>query len=112
MAKKAAAVAGPERGAKTRAIKEYLEANPKASPKVVVEALAAQGIQVSVGLVSVTKYSKKGKTGSTGSTGAKRGRKPAAGPATIEDLIDLKLFANKLGGIDATINLLNKLAQL
>jgi hypothetical protein len=109
MAKKAAAVAGPERGAKTRAIKEYLEANPKASPKVVVEALAAQGIQVSVGLVSVTKYSKKGKTGSTG---AKRGRKPAAGPATIEDLIDLKLFANKLGGIDATINLLNKLAQL
>ena len=67
---------------------------------------------MSVGLVSVTKYSKKGKTGSTGATGAKRGRKPAAGPATIEDLIDLKLFANKLGGIDATINLLNKLAQL
>ena len=108
MAKKGGAA--PERGAKTRAIKEYLAANPSASPKVVVDALAAQGIQVSVGLVSVTKYKKpKG----AAPAGAKRGRKPAAATAgSIEDVFDLIRCANKVGGVDAAIALLNKLSQM
>lgn len=107
MAKKSGAA--PERGAKTRAIKDYLAANPKASPKVVAEALAAQGIQVSVGLVSVTKYKKpKG----AAPTGARRGRKPAAAGGSIEDAFDLIRCANKVGGVDAAIALLNKLAQM
>ena len=61
MAKKKKAVtnsltgANLERGAKTRAIREYYAANRGAKPKEVVEALKAQGIDVSYNTVSVTK---------------------------------------------------------
>jgi hypothetical protein len=43
----------PERGAKTRAIRDYLAANKNAKPKEVVAALKGQGLEVSPNLVSI-----------------------------------------------------------
>lgn len=116
------AVAGNERGARSKAVRDYLAQNPKASPKEVVANLAAQGIEVSLGLVSVIKYSKK--SGAKKSPGRKPGR-PAASKTvrasavvsgsagvTLDTLIDAKQLVDKLGGLDQTISLLNKLAQL
>lgn len=58
-----------ERGARSKAVRDYLAANPKDSPQKVVAALKEQGIDISLGLVSVIKYSKpRSKSGSLGLT--------------------------------------------
>ena len=58
-----------ERGARSKAVREYLAANPKESPQKVVAALKEQGIDISLGLVSVIKYSKpKSNRGNSGTT--------------------------------------------
>jgi hypothetical protein len=46
---------GPQRGAKSAAIREYLAANKGAMPKQVVEALKNNGIDVSPNMVSIIK---------------------------------------------------------
>ena len=46
---------GSERGSKTKAIKAYYSSNRKAKPKEVVDALKAQGIDVSPNTVSVVR---------------------------------------------------------
>ena len=43
-------------------IREYLSKHPDSSPKQIVEALAAQGIEVKVGLASLIKQLSKGNT--------------------------------------------------
>ena len=48
-----------ERGSRSRAIREYIAANPGSSSKMIVEGLAKSGIKVSLGLASVIRYSKK-----------------------------------------------------
>lgn len=50
----------PERGAKSRAVREYLKEHKKAGPKEIVDALKAQGIDVTATLVSSIKYGKRG----------------------------------------------------
>lgn len=45
-----------KRGARTKAIREYLKTNPSAGPQKIVADLAAQGIEVTLGLVSNVKY--------------------------------------------------------
>lgn len=58
-------MAKADRGHKSRAIQEYLSANPIAGPKQIVSALREMGIEVSFGLASAVKYRKKTKGGST-----------------------------------------------
>lgn len=48
-----------ERGYRSKMVREFLAKNPNASPKDVVKSLAKKKIAVSLGLVSVIKYSKK-----------------------------------------------------
>lgn len=57
-----------ERGARSKAVRDYLAANPKDSQQKVVAALKEQGIEVSLGLVSVIKYKPKSNRGSLGTT--------------------------------------------
>lgn len=57
-----------ERGARSKAVRDYLAKNPKDSPQKVVSALKDKGVEVSLGLVSVIKYSKGSKLGSLGTT--------------------------------------------
>lgn len=81
-------------GSKTQAVREYLTAEPDASTRAVIEALAADGLSVSEGLVNKVKYRKPsggGKKTVRRTTGSKpkatrRGR-PAAGGVNMSDAI-------------------------
>lgn len=101
MAKKAA------RGAKSRAIRDYLAANPKANVKTVVEVLAKQGIKVSGALVGAIKYTK-----------AKKGRRKRVAAAAasegldIQKLVAVKKLVNDLGGIEQVRKALAALEKL
>ncbi len=107
---------------KSAAIREYVDANPSAKPKEIVDALAAQGLVVSPAFVSTIK-SKYGsgdapvakKTGrpkaARKATGRGRGKKAvtgrpaAAAPAskasdeTYDNLILAKKLADQMGGV-------------
>jgi ribosomal protein S7 len=64
-----------ERGQRTKAIREYLESNPDAKPKAVVEALAGE-IKITAALVSAVKNQLKQKAGKT--NGKTNTAKPSA----------------------------------
>jgi hypothetical protein len=62
MAKKKSKPAGasngngkPQHGAKSAAVREYLQTSPGAKPKEIVEALKAKGIDISPNMVSIIK---------------------------------------------------------
>lgn len=118
---------------KSQAIREYYTANPDAKPKAVVEALAAQGIEVSPAFVSTIKSTTFGKSIKGGRRVSKRVPKsvsasavgaaaPAAaktsrsastsGEITIDSLVKAKGLVRDLGGIDNAINALTALKRL
>lgn len=82
-----------ERGAKTRAVRQYLKDNKGAMPKAVVAALAEQGISVSPNMVSITKAK-------MGIRRAKRRVKQAANEGTAAPS-----QANKAAGLEAALTL-------
>src|SRR5678816_2992592 len=92
-----------KRGAKSAAIREYLEANPGAMPNEVVAQLKKKGLKVSAQMVSVLKG--KAKAG-----GRRRGR--AAGNLDVGSLIQAKKFVEQLGGITTAQEALAVLAKL
>jgi hypothetical protein len=97
-------------GSKSAAIRSYIAAHPNAKPKEILSALSEQGIEVSVGLVSVVKYAKpKGKK----RTARKQSRNTtASGDISAADLIAAKKLADSLGGVSnaqAALELLEKL---
>lgn len=66
---------------KSEAIRKYLEANPEAKPKEIVEALKPEGIEVTPAFVSTIKT----KSGAAGGGGRKkRGRRKVAAAAAPE----------------------------
>jgi hypothetical protein len=93
-------------GAKSAAIREYLEANPNAKPKEVVEALKAKRMSVSAQMVSVLRGKQKRNPG--------RGRPKAGanGPAGIESLLEAKKLVSSLGGVEEARQALSTLAKL
>lgn len=90
-------------GSKSKAIVDFLAANPSAGAKTVVDELGKQGVSVSVGLVNKVKYSgakpagkkkaAKGPRPAAASTGGKRGR-PTAGGVNMSDAIRDYMNAN------------------
>lgn len=69
--------AGPNKSA---AIREYLDANPNAKPREIVDALKSQGVSVTPAFVSTIKS----KAGSEGATVTKRrGRPKGSGRKTV-----------------------------
>lgn len=115
---------------KSQAIRDYYAANPEAKPKQVVEALAAQGIDVSPAFVSTIKSTSKGDKPATrrGPRASKSTRGAVAAlPApraaassnkrsdqtiSIDNLLKAKDLVKELGGIDNAINTLSALKQL
>ncbi|MHC4875940.1 MAG: hypothetical protein ACYTGL_05535 [Planctomycetota bacterium] len=86
-------------GSKSVAIQSYLDANPGVGAKAVKEALAKDGVDVSVGLVNKVKYSKpSGAKKSGGARKAKgtarRGRPKAGSGASNSDRIREYMDAN------------------
>lgn len=96
-----------ERGARSKAVRDYLAANPKASPKVVVEELGKQGVSVSLGLVSVIKYSKRGKVKRPGRRGGR-----LSGSLDTSSLLHAKKFIDEVGGVDAAKEAISLIEQL
>lgn len=88
-----------ERGARSKVVRAFLKAHPSASPAKVVAALQEQGLQVSLGLVSVIKYSKRASGRADFKTSA-------------ETLFQAKKLADRVGGIRNAQELLNLLEQL
>ena len=88
-----------ERGARSQAVRASLKAHPSASPAKVVAALQKQGVQISLGLVSVIKYSK----GASGLADVK---------TSANTLLMAKKLADRVGGIRNAHELLNLLEKL
>ncbi len=90
-------MANPERGAKSKAIRDFLQSKPEAGPKEIIETLKGQGIKVTAALVSRIKYGKPGK-GATGKRGRRKGnlseqirsylsQNPTAKPKEIQEAL-------------------------
>ncbi len=88
-----------ERGAKSAAIREYFKAHKKAKPKEVIEALKANGIEVSPNMVSVIKAK----------AGIKKAKRTAAAAVASHDQT-ATAQTNKSNGLEAAL-LLYKAAR-
>jgi hypothetical protein len=117
MAKKRAA----REAGKSQAVRDYLDKNPDAGPKQVVEGLAAQGINVSRALVGIVKYRSGPKRKATRKRKVRRRRvtRAVAAPKstranhlTADDLFEAKKLVDSLGGIDEARRALEALQQL
>jgi hypothetical protein len=115
MAKKTKA--GPN---KSDSIRAYFADHPHAGPTEVVQALSAQGVEVSVALVSAIKGKLKGKKGKRGrkkgpAAKTQRGAKTRAGShekVSLNMLLAAKKLANQLGGIAKARQALDLLSKL
>jgi hypothetical protein len=119
-------MAKAERGAKSQAIQKYLAANPTSGPRQIVDALKQQGVDVSFGLASAVKYRKPKTTRVKSAKGRKVGRRRVArtlmvraaarstssAGVTVEQLLEVKRFADSLGGPDQLRQALDTLEQL
>ena len=101
---------------KSALIREYLAQNPDAKPKEVVEGLKARGIDVSLGLANVIKYSSGKKTGRRKKIVRRVGRPAAtsngAGALTVENVLQTKQLVAQLGGTAKVRRALDLLEQL
>ena len=102
---------------KSASIREYLAKNPKANPIRIVEDLKAKGIDVSLGLANVVKYSSGKQTGRRKKLVRRRVGRPAgssngAGALTLENLLETKQLVRQLGGADKVRRALDLLEQL
>src|ERR1017187_3148553 len=100
-----------KRGEKTKAVRDYISANPTASPKAIVAGLAATGMKIKLGLANSLKYSKRkpGKRRAPVVTTA--ARKTSTKSMTVEQLLEVKRFADTFGGADQVRQALDTLAQ-
>jgi hypothetical protein len=104
-----------KRGEKTKAVRDYMAANPTASPKEIVAGLAATGMKIKLGLANSLKYGKR-------KPGRKPGRRRALtvtaaartsnGAVTVDQLIEVKRLADSLGGIGHVRSALEMLESL
>ena len=100
-------------------IRQFIAKNPKAGPKEIEAGLKAEGVKVSKALISAVKYSKaKKKSGRKATRMARRAtvhaaaRKTASSAVTIEQLIEVKRFADSFGSADQVRQALDTLEQL
>jgi hypothetical protein len=116
MAKKAAA--GPS---KSEAIRNYKNENPNAGPTEIATALTKDGTRVTPQFVSTVLSNAKRKGGKRGRRRMARRGRPAAARATstgndnndlLQNLVQAKKLADRLGGIDKAREALDVLAKL
>lgn len=122
MAKKAAA-GGVN---KSKAIRDYLAANPDATAKTIVPALKAQGVEVNSGYVAMIKSQaksgpgkgkkKKAKASAKKATATpvapKAARKSSANSLSAADVIAAKSFADQVGSVEQALKAIETLQQL
>ncbi|MBW8885433.1 MAG: hypothetical protein JF612_11830 [Planctomycetia bacterium] len=102
-----------KRGAKTQAVRDYLAEHPEANPKAVVEGLKAEGMKVKITLVNGIKYNKSRKPGRRRAPVAHAAaRRTSSTRVSIDQLLEVKRFADSLGGADQLRHALDTLEQL
>jgi hypothetical protein len=103
-----------KRGEKTKAVRDYITANPKATPKEIVAGLATTGMKIKLGLANSLKYGKKKRSQRKSSTVASAARRASTtnGAVTVEQLLDVKRLADSLGGVEHVRSALDTLDQL
>jgi hypothetical protein len=103
-----------KRGAKTKAVRDYIAANPKAAPKEIVAGLATTGMRIKLGLANSLKYSKKkrGRRKSATVASAARRTRTSNGAVTIDQLLEVKRLTDSLGGPQQVRQALETLEQL
>lgn len=99
---------------KSDSIRAYLAQNPKAGPTEIAQALKAEGVEVSVALVSAIKAKNKPKRGRKPGVKGKPGPKTRSGDSgiTLELLLAAKKLADQLGGIDKAKQAIDILARI
>jgi hypothetical protein len=103
-----------KRGQRSQAIRDYLSTHPSAGPKDVIAALKEQGVSVTVGLVSNVKYGGKKKKSRRGRAMTVRAaaRRTRTGSLSVDQLLEVKRFANSIGGAEQLCQALAMLEQL
>ncbi len=108
---------------KSQAIRDYLSDNPGATASEIVPALEAKGVSVTAGLVSqvkstiggkktTKKTTKKKKSAPKKTSSPKATRSPKKSNLSGTELMEVKKFADDLGGIERTRQALDLLEQL
>jgi hypothetical protein len=102
-----------KRGAKTQAVRDYIAENPDANPKAIVAGLKEKGVTVKLGLANSVKYSKRSK-GRKRSAPAPHAaaRRIKTGRVTVAQLIEVKRFAESVGGMEELRRAIDLLEQL
>ena len=102
-----------KRGAKTQAVRDFISANPEANPQAVVDGLKATGLKVKITLVRGILYKKPSKRGGRRAPSViAAARKTSTNGVTIGQLLEVKQFADSLGGANQVRQALDLLAQL
>ena len=101
-----------KRGAKSQFVRDFIAANPNAGPKDIRDGLKVQGVKVSASLVSAVKYGKGRSRNVKRPSVPAAARRTSAGTVTIEQLIEVKRFADGLGGAANVRQALDTLEQL
>jgi len=119
------AKAGPERGAKSKAIRELLEAQPNATMQDIQSGLEQKGIQASTALIAKIKYSGKGKRGrkrkgakgkraaTAMATNGRRKKVSASGQSiSLDHLLAAKKLIEQVGSVEAAQSAVQVFAKL
>ena len=103
---------------KSELIRDFLRRNPDATPKVVRVGLRKEGVRVTSGLISNVAFYFRKKNAATSvkvaarKVPAKTSRKTATTGVSIEQLLEVKRFADTFGDADQVRSALNTLAKL
>src|ERR1700726_2801237 len=89
-----------KRGEKTKAVRDYIAANPTSTPKEIVAGLASTGMRIKLGLASSLRYGKKqrGRRKSATVASAARRAPTSNGSVSVDQLLEAKRLADSLGG--------------
>jgi hypothetical protein len=97
-------------------IRRYIAKHPAEGPKAIERGLLEEGVKVSMALIGRVKYAKPAKAGKRRTaiafTVRAAARSTAAASMTIEQLLEVKKFADSLGGADQLRQALDTLEQL
>ena len=97
---------------KTEEIRNILENDPKAKPTEIATILAKRGIKVTAGYVSTIKTALKKKKGSSKKARKSATAKSSGDHVSLQQLLEAKKFADKIGSVDEAGKLLQALGKL
>jgi arginine repressor len=113
--RRATAAKGQPAVSGSESIRQFIAKHPSATVKEIEKGLKGEGVKVSHSLVSAVKYKKGRKVGKKKRTMARTVRVAArrtSAAITVEQLIEVKKFADSVGGVDQVRTALDTLEQL